>query len=157
MIEVYEYIVSKPFLVLLIGILIGYFISRGQKERFKPIPNSSSTQEIEEKRVKINPIFNKNASLDAKPMVLSASTKKDSFIKIKGINEDLEKRLYDLGIYQYDQIATWTSKNCDWVESFLQLPGYIRSNQWVEQAKILKTGRETSYSQKLLDEEVSEN
>ncbi len=39
------------------------------------------------------------------------------------------------------------------LENFLNLPNYVRANQWVEQAKILETGRETSYSQKLLDEE----
>ncbi|OCL89310.1 hypothetical protein [Arcobacter porcinus] len=156
MLEFFEFMASKPILVLLIGIIVGFIIGKSQKKRFKSVSGSKNKDIFEEKKVRINPIFNKNASLDFKPSLLSSSSRKDKFTKIKGIDEELEARLYDLGVYQYDQIAFWTSKNCEWVENFLGITGYIKENQWLEQAKILRTGRETNYSQKLIDEENKE-
>lgn len=158
MLEILDYLASKPILILFIGILIGYLLRRSQKERFKSI--SSSKKDVfssEDKRVRINPVFNKNASLDFKPSLLSSSTRKDIFTKIKGIDEEMQNKLYHLGVYQYDQISSWSSKNCEWIENFLGLSGYIKDNQWVEQAKILRTGKETNYSQRLIDEESEEN
>src|SRR5574344_271039 len=89
--------------------------------------------------------------------LLRKTNKKDNLKKIKGIDEDIENELFKLGIYHFEQISIWSSKNSEWIENFLNLPNYVRANQWVEQAKILKTGRETSYSQKLLDEENEDN
>ena len=131
----------------------------GNKEKFNAIQNSTNTNTnfVEKNKIKINPIFNKSASLDFKPMVLSTSNKKDNLKKIKSIDEDIENELFKLGIYHFEQISIWSSKNAEWIENFLNLPNYVRANQWVEQAKILKTGRETNYSQKLLDEENEDN
>ncbi|OCL84246.1 hypothetical protein [Arcobacter porcinus] len=156
MLDFMRYLATEPILVLLIGIVIGFIIGKSQKKRFKSVSGSKIKDNYEDKKVRINPIFNKNASLDFKPSLLSSSSKKDKFTKIKGIDEELEAKLYDLGVYQYDQIALWTSKNCEWIENFLGISGYIKENQWLEQAKILRTGRETNYSQKLIDEENKE-
>jgi len=146
-----EYIVLA--IAFALGILVGYLIGK-EKYGFKSIRSSTSTDiSFNEKKFQINPVFNKNASLDYKPMVLSSSNLKNDLKKIKGIDEDLEKKLYELGIFTFNQIASWSSKNCEWIENFINLPNYARQNHWVEQAKILKTGRETEYSQALLDEE----
>jgi len=146
-----EYIILAVAFIL--GILVGYLIGR-EKYGFKSISSSNPTYNNQyEKKFQINPVFNKSASLDYKPMVLSSSSLKDNLKKIKGIDEDLEKKLYELGIFQFSQIASWSSKNCEWIENFISLPNYTRQNHWVEQAKILKTGNETEYSQALLDEE----
>jgi len=146
-----EYIVLA--IAFALGILVGYLIGK-EKYGFKSISSSTSTDiSFNEKKFQINPIFNKSASLDYKPMVLSSSNLKNDLTKIKGIDEDLEKKLYELGIFTFNQIASWSSKNCEWIENFISLPNYARQNHWVEQAKILKTGKETEYSQTLLDEE----
>ena len=79
---------------------------------------------------------------------------KDNLKKIKGINTKIENDLNLLGIYHFDQIASWSSKNCDWIESFLLEPGCAKHNQWVDQAKILKSGKETIYSQKVENGEI---
>ncbi len=138
LVEIAQYIVINLSVAFILGLILGYVIGKGNKEKF-------------------NSIFNKSASLDFKPMVLSSSNKKDNLKKIKGIDEDIENELFKLGIYHFEQISIWSSKNSEWIENFLNLPNYVRANQWVEQAKILKTGRETSYSQKLLDEENEDN
>ena len=159
LVEIAQYIVINLSVAFILGLVFGYIIGRGNKEKFNAIQNSTNTNTnfVEKNKIKINPIFNKSASLDFKPMVLSTSNKKDNLKKIKSIDEDIENELFKLGIYHFEQISIWSSKNSEWIENFLNLPNYVRANQWVEQAKILKTGRETNYSQKLLDEENEDN
>ena len=60
----------------------------------------------------------------------------------------------NLGIYHFDQIAKWSNKNAEWVEAYLVIPGCAKNNQWIDQAKILQTGSETIYSQKVMDGEI---
>ncbi len=155
LVEIAQYIVINLSVAFILGLILGYVIGKGNKEKFNSIQCSKNNDEntIKKNKFKINPIFNKSASLDFKPMILSSSNKKDNLKKIKGIDEDIENELFKLGIYHFEQISIWSSKNAEWIENFLNLPNYVRANQWVEQAKILKTGRETSYSQKLLDED----
>ena len=45
-------------------------------------------------------------------------------------------------------------KNAEWVEAYLVIPGCAKNNQWIDQAKILQTGSETIYSQKVMDGEI---
>ena len=159
LVEIAQYIVINLSVAFILGLVFGYIIGRGNKEKFNSIQSSKNrdTNITEKNKFKINPIFNKNASLDFKPMVLSSSNKKDNLKKIKGIDEDIENELFKLGIYHFEQISIWSTKNAEWIENFLNLPNYVRANQWVDQAKILKTGRETNYSQKLLDESGEDN
>lgn len=153
--EVAQYIVLNLFIAFVIGLIFGYILGKGSKERFSSVKGGQDIVGGEKAKFKMNPIFNKSASLDFKPMVLSSSSKKDNLKKIKGIDEAIEEELYKLGIYQFEQISNWSWKNVEWVENFLNIPNHIRKNQWVEQAKILKTGKETNYSQKLLDNQES--
>ncbi|MCT7909615.1 hypothetical protein N5915_08600 [Arcobacter lacus] len=154
MFEIVPFIVINLVIALIIGVLIGYLIGK-RNNSFKTI-KSDSDEQVENKKVrfKINPIFNKSSSLDYKPMVLSSSSKIDNFKKIKGINSQIEKNLYSLGIFHYEQISNWTNKNVEWIESFLELPFHVRNNQWVEQARILKNGNETTYSQQVENGEI---
>lgn len=154
MFEIVPFIVGNLIIALVIGIAVGYLIGR-RKVAFKTIKNCND-EVVENTKVKfkINPIFNKSSSLDYKPMVLSSSSKVDNLKKIKGINSQIEKNLYNLGIYHYEQIANWSSKNIEWIENFLELPFYVRNHQWVEQARILKNGNQTTYSQQVENGEI---
>ena len=78
----------------------------------------------------------------------------DNLKKIKGINSKIENDLNTLGIYHFEQISNWSTKNCDWIEEFLHFRGVAKSNQWVDQAKILTSGKETLYSQKVQNGEI---
>jgi len=149
-------IVLSLVVAFVVGLILGYIVGRVQKERFKSVKGCNGSTNTVKNKFKMNPIFNKNVSLDHKPMVLSSSNKKDNLKKIKGIDEELEDKLYELGIFHFYQIAEWSSKNLEWVENFLVLPDYIQEHQWIAQAKILKTGNETNYSKKLLDESLEE-
>lgn len=156
--EVASLIVVNLIIAGLIGFIAGYIIAKSSNPKILSIGSSNNDDVMNETRVKtqINPIFKKSSHLDFKPLVISfpKSTGKDNLKKIKGINSKIENDLNNLGIYHFEQIAKWTNKNSDWIEEFLMTPNSAKNFQWVEQAKILQTGKETIYSQKVLDGEI---
>ncbi len=162
MVEVASLIVVNLLIAVFIGLLIGFFIGKAVGGSYTPpVDNTESIGDEgnltpNARKSKVNPIFKKNSSLDNKPLILTTPRQsgKDNLKKIKGINSRIEEDLNALGIFHYDQIAKWTSKNGDWVEEFLQLPGCVKKYQWVDQARILETGKETIYSQKVEDKEI---
>ncbi len=61
----------------------------------------------------------------------------DDLKHISGIGPKLEQKLNSLGIWHYDQIASWTQANMDWVNSAISFKGRIEREKWVSQAKQL--------------------
>ena len=158
--EVASLIAVNLLIAGIIGFIAGYLVAKASNPKILAIDCMTNQDEevVNETRTRtqINPIFRKSSHLDFKPLVLSfpKSTGKDDLKKIKGISSKVENDLNNLGIYHFEQIAKWTNKNCDWIEEFLMIPGCAKNNQWVDQAKILQTGKETVYSQRILDGEI---
>jgi predicted flap endonuclease-1-like 5' DNA nuclease len=73
----------------------------------------------------------------------------DDLKRIKGIGPQNERRLQALGIWHFDQIATWTGENIVWIASFLKFPGRIERENWVAQAKILASGGITEFAKRV--------
>lgn len=157
MFEVASQIVINLIIACFIGFIAGYIVAN-RRSKIKAISSDKNENPIDDPKIRtsINPIFKKGFSVDNKPLVLSfpKSSGKDNLKKIKGINSKIETELNNLGIYHFEQIAKWSNKNCDWIESFLDIPGCAKNNQWIEQAKILQCGNETIYSQKVEDGEI---
>ena len=157
MLEIASLIVGNLVIALIIGVIIGYLIGKKSFPKIKSIGNDKF-EDLKSEKVKhaLNPIFKKNSTLDFKPLILTSPkpTGKDELIKIKGINSKIESDLNNLGIYHFEQISKWSSKNCEWIEEFLLLPGVARGNHWVEQAKVLQSGRDTEYSLQIEKGEV---
>jgi predicted flap endonuclease-1-like 5' DNA nuclease len=78
----------------------------------------------------------------------------DDLKRVRGIGKQNEGRLHALGIWHFDQIAAWTEKEIDWVEGFLAFPGRIQREDWVGQAKVLASGGQTEFSQRVARGEV---
>ena len=167
MIEVASYIIINLVIALVIGIFIGYFIGKGKKVEYKQPENLdeeisqeepilNEVAEVKKAKPSVNPIFRKNSSVDNKPLILSSPRQKgkDNLKKIKGIDSAIEEKLNKLGIFHFDQISSWSNKNCDWIEEFMHLSGCVKRLQWVEQAKILESGKETVYSLKIENKEI---
>lgn len=157
--EVASLIIINLIIACLIGFIIGYIVAKSKYSKIDFTDSQNKQNESkDEKKVKtgINPIFKKNCQLDYKPLVLSSPKPrgKDNLKKIKGINSKIEIELNKLGIYHFEQILAWSAKNCDWIEEFLNIPGLAKNNQWMEQAKILNSGKETIYSQKVENGEI---
>lgn len=157
MLEIASLIVVNLIIAGVIGFIMGYLVGKNSFPSIKPIGNENRSEDKNEKvKHAINPIFKKNSALDSKPLILTSPnlTGKDSLTKIKGITSKIESDLNNLGIYHFEQISKWSNKNCEWIEEFLLLPKIVRGNQWVEQAKVLLSGRDTEYSLKLENGEL---
>lgn len=69
----------------------------------------------------------------------------DELQRISGIGPVLEKTLHDLGIFKFEQIASWSRENTEWVNAYLAFKGRIDRENWVEQArKIVDEKRDES-------------
>ena len=157
MLEIASLIVVNLIIAAIIGFVVGYIIAKSKYSKIDSIEGDNKDLRPETKaKSGINPIFKKNSKLDFKPLILSSPKPigKDNLKKIKGINSKIENDLNTLGIYHFEQISNWSAKNCDWIEEFLHFPGVAKSNQWVDQAKILTSGKETIYSQKVQNGEI---
>jgi predicted flap endonuclease-1-like 5' DNA nuclease len=61
----------------------------------------------------------------------------DDLKLISGIGPKLEQKLNSIGIWHYDQVASWTQANIDWVNAAISFRGRIEREKWVPQAKQL--------------------
>ena len=66
--------------------------------------------------------------------------KADELQRVKGIGPVNEKRLHDLGVFHFDQIAKWAREEIRWVGTYLAFPGRIDRERWVSQAANLAAG-----------------
>ena len=68
---------------------------------------------------------------------------------IKGVGPKLETMLNNMGVYHFDQIATWGADEVAWADRNLEgFKGRVSRDNWVDQAKQLATGDETAFSAK---------
>ena len=74
-----------------------------------------------------------------KPTLLTEapSTGVDKLSALKGIGPVLEKKLNELGVYTYEQIASWTSEQELWIGTQIAFPKKVTKEEWVKQAKEL--------------------
>ena len=68
----------------------------------------------------------------------------DNLKEIEGIGPALEKLCHDLGIFHFDQIASWGAAEVEWMDGNLKgFKGRVTRDKWVAQAKlILEVGME---------------
>lgn len=87
---------------------------------------------------------------DGKPEMLSKARANgaDDLKLISGVGPKLEGTLNELGVYHYDQVASWRKKEIEWVDARLRFKGRIERDDWIAQAKILAKGGETEFSKK---------
>ena len=62
---------------------------------------------------------------------------KDDLTEIKGVDDSLEERLNDYGVFRFKQIANWDQKNSDGFNERIEFPGRIEREEWIPQAKKL--------------------
>ncbi len=74
------------------------------------------------------------------PIYTAAPPKFDDLTALKGVSKVLEKRLNDLGIYTYAQIAGWNDAQIQEVSFRLAFKDRIHREHWVEQAQELLAG-----------------
>jgi predicted flap endonuclease-1-like 5' DNA nuclease len=72
----------------------------------------------------------------------------DDLTRIRGIDPILQRRLKDLGIRRFEDVARLTPADVKGLNEKLDLKGRIDEENWTGQAQILATGGETYYSRR---------
>lgn len=81
--------------------------------------------------------------------------KPDDLKQIKGVGPKLEELLHSLGIWHFDQIASWSEAELAWVDEHLDgFRGRATRDRWIEQARILAEGGETEFSKRVEEGDV---
>lgn len=74
----------------------------------------------------------------------------DDLKQIRGIGPKLEKLLNEVGVWHFDQIASWKAKDIAHVDEMLVgFRGRITRDEWVRQAKVLAAGGATEFSERV--------
>jgi predicted flap endonuclease-1-like 5' DNA nuclease len=71
----------------------------------------------------------------------------DDLKLIGGIGPKLEQKLNSIGVWHYDQIASWTQKEVDWINATISFPGRIEREGWGTQARALLQGAKPTVTQ----------
>jgi predicted flap endonuclease-1-like 5' DNA nuclease len=74
---------------------------------------------------------------------------RDDLKRIRGIGRVNEAKLNEMGITTFAQIAAWGPAEEERYGDLLEFEGRIEREEWVAQAKILATGRDTEFSQRV--------
>lgn len=76
--------------------------------------------------------------------------KADDLKKITGVGPKLEKELNAAGVWHFDQIGSWTAEQVAWADQHLvSFKGRVSRDNWVEQARSLAAGGDTTISAKV--------
>jgi len=152
------YLFFQIWVWLLIAFAFGwiahwFFLCRGRHEDHQPVQTFASKEEPAPAPVAVTKPAEPEPeyiSDDWKPKFFTeAPAKVDDIKRIKGIGAVIEKTLNELGVYQFEQIASWDHNNCKWVDNFLAFPGRITREDWVEQAKLLASGGTTEFAKRV--------
>lgn len=96
-----------------------------------PMPGLPDAELIEEEP---EVIFNRDKTILEEKIILDQGPK-DDLTLIEGVGPFLEKKLNEIGVYTYGEIATWDSKRiAEVTEAIGHFKGRIEKDQWVEQA-----------------------
>jgi len=77
----------------------------------------------------------KNEGLNFDRIGKSSIQNKDDLLKIKGIGKTVEEKLNNIGIYSYNQITNFNSKDIQDITELTKLfPGRIERDDWIGQA-----------------------
>jgi len=59
-----------------------------------------------------------------------------------------------LGIFHFEQIASWTKAEQAWIDKYMSFPGRVEREEWVKQAKKLLKGIETEFAKRVKSGDV---
>ncbi|MBN8820307.1 MAG: hypothetical protein J0I80_16490 [Sphingomonas sp.] len=83
--------------------------------------------------------------------VPSASTDRqpDNLLLIKGVGPQLARLLNSLGVYRFDDIASWMPEDIELIDSHLgSFRGHIIRDEWIQQARLLARGDMETFNER---------
>jgi NADH-quinone oxidoreductase subunit E len=106
-----------------------------------PAANERAPEPIRLAEQKVQPA--RKPAADGKPELLKKPKggKPDDLKLIWGVGPKLEQMLNAMGVWHFDQVASWTAKELAWVDERLEgFKGRAKRDDWVKQSKKLSTG-----------------
>jgi len=97
-------------------------------------------------------VARKPVAADGKPELLKKARAggADDLKQIKGVGPKMEKMLNTMGVFHFDQVASWRAKEVQWVDDNLEgFKGRVSRDEWVKQAKVLARGGTTEFAKKV--------
>lgn len=90
-------------------------------------------------------------NLGKKPSTIASARggKPDNLTLIDGVGNALEKKLFALGIYHFNQVSKWNKDNEAWIGNELGFPGRPERENWVKESKILGAGGTTDHAKRV--------
>lgn len=106
-----------------------------------PLPKAVKPKVEAKKSAKPKTNFVVNATTTTKSAAPEKANAEDAndLKRISGVGPKIEGILNSLGIYRFDQIASWTRENIEWVDEQLKFKGRIDREGWIDQAKKLQS------------------
>ncbi len=86
------------------------------------------------------PVAAEATSDDAAPLFATPEGDPDDLKKISGVGPVLEKKLHELGITKFEQVAKFSKKDIENVDDRLSFKGRIERDDWLKQAAELAKG-----------------
>lgn len=75
--------------------------------------------------------------------------KPDNLTLINGIGNVIEKRLFDIGVFHFEQIANWTKAQAVDFGKAVGFPGRVEREDWIKEAAIFAKGGTTDHARKV--------
>lgn len=75
--------------------------------------------------------------------------KADNLTLIDGVGNALEKKLFKLGIFHFDQVASLSEEQLTWLGNAIGFPGRPERENWQGEAKTLAAGGATEHSKRV--------
>ena len=130
----------------LIGFVVGWYV-RGEYDKTPLEQKEEPIEEVVEKSIapkeekvvdEVEEVIESEIEKEEMNLLEGARSEgKDKLSTIKGIGPVLEDKLNKLGIYHFDQIASWSVEQQAWIGKELQFPKRVEREEWVKQAKEL--------------------
>lgn len=79
----------------------------------------------------------------------------DNLTLIDGVGNALEKRLFGIGIYHFDQIAAFSDAEAKWVGIAVGFPGRVERENWIGESKTLAAGGMTDHARRVEEGKIS--
>ncbi len=81
-------------------------------------------------------------------ITMARNGKPDELLRISGVGPKNEKILHSLGYFHFDQIASWTPEQVNWVDDHLNFGGRIGREEWTNQARLLADGNDAEFNKR---------
>ena len=73
----------------------------------------------------------------------------DNLTLIDGVGNAIERKLFRLGVFHFDQMAAWSEAEAVWIGNEIGFPGRPQRENWVAEARIFAEGGTTEHAERV--------